>query len=615
MLREISEGMRRTEHQLTNIEARTKLTSQRVEKVVRVAKGGRYGPALRRRLAPYLRRGKVTATRVGTGSVRTAKRSATEAARQLPPPAQRALRSARSVAQDPRRRAVPAARTAVRRLPPSAQGPVRQVARRSKVLLVRLRGRLPAPATISATSQPPVVAPKAPKGPSPKLWREAFDALVARTVPAGERWMVVTPGSPRDVTQARTPHGIEIPAGGKPLPADLGHVAEVEGLRYQGVRWCAVPEGARAFVAQQVVLGDHLVGRYRTVADEPDAGMVFDLAEAAVPGQRPLGVEVEAATAALDHAPAVLDWTALDVAGALPGVATFRPPAGADLPYPDATIDVVVTTDDRDLDEARRVAAGPVIVVGAAASGRLEVRSVLGRPHAASTLPRTVVWSAPGAGAEGERWVDALGRRAAAAGATLHLAPLDGTGLDDPGDAEVVVLVEPGALPLPGALDAAAQLAVADPTVAVAGKVVGADGRLESAGGIVFSDRSVGLIGNGSPDVSGPWHDYVRPVCFGSGLVAVSADLWRRATKPEGVTDRAFLREWSGALWAHGAGVRYQPSVVAVRVVPDPGEPSVPLEHSIWQRVLDLRPARPGDLSDGAWRYLLGNDDVEACRR
>ena len=60
--------------------------------------------------------------------------------------------------------------------------------------------------------------------------------------------------------------------------------------------------------------------------------------------------------------------------------------------------------------------------------------------------------------------------------------------------------------------------------------------------------------------------------------------------------------------------VVYQPSVAAVRVAGDGGEPSTPLEASGWQRVLDLRPARPAELSDGAWRYLLAHDDVEACR-
>jgi hypothetical protein len=51
-----------------------------------------------------------------------------------------------------------------------------------------------------------------------------------------------------------------------------------------------------------------------------------------------------------------------------------------------------------------------------------------------------------------------------------------------------------------------------------------------------------------------------------------------------------------------------------VRVAGNGAEASIPLRASSWQRVLDLRPARPRELSDGAWRYLLAHDDVEACR-
>jgi hypothetical protein len=177
-----------------------------------------------------------------------------------------------------------------------------------------------------------------------------------------------------------------------------------------------------------------------------------------------------------------------------------------------------------------------------------------------------------------------------------------------------VVAVEPHVLPLPGAIRAAAAAAAADPEVAVAGKVLRADGRLESAGGTVFFDRSVALIGESSPDVRAPWHDYVRPVCWAPGLVAATPSLWAGAPGPPALDGRAYLREWCAVLWSHGAAVVYHPDVVAVRVDGDGGEPSVPMEASAWQRVLDLRPARPTGLGDDAWRYLLARDDVEACR-
>jgi hypothetical protein len=96
--------------------------------------------------------------------------------------------------------------------------------------------------------------------------------------------------------------------------------------------------------------------------------------------------------------------------------------------------------------------------------------------------------------------------------------------------------------------------------------------------------------------------------------VAAVAPLWRAVRGPDVLEGRTYLREWCAALWADGRTVVYHPEVAAVRVEGDGGEASIPLTTSAWQRVLDLRPARPSELSDGAWRYVLSRDDVEACR-
>ena len=116
------------------------------------------------------------------------------------------------------------------------------------------------------------------------------------------------------------------------------------------------------------------------------------------------------------------------------------------------------------------------------------------------------------------------------------------------------------------------------PDRAVAGKVLRADGRLESAGGTVFFDRSVALIAEGSPDVRGPWHEFTRPGLLGPGPPRRQRRaLRRRCRRRPTSTGRAFLREWCAAAWAHGASVVYQPTVAAVRVAGDGGEPSTPL--------------------------------------
>ena len=227
------------------------------------------------------------------------------------------------------------------------------------------------------------------------------------------------------------------------------------------------------------------------------------------------------------------------------------------------------------------------------------------------SVPRVVVRSSAPEG--DDEWVRVLAERVAAAGADLELgaAPTHATAARDH---DVLILLEPMVLPSPGAIRTATALALARPDTAITGKVLRADGRLDSAGGTVFFDRSVALIAEGTDDVRGPWHDYLRPVCWAPGLVAASGELWAAVDQPDGLTGRTFMREWCAAVWARGGSVVYEPTVAAVRVTGSGGEPSIPLQASAWQRVLDLRPRRPDHLGDGEWRYLLAHDDVEACR-
>ena len=101
------------------------------------------------------------------------------------------------------------------------------------------------------------------------------------------------------------------------------------------------------------------------LADREGAGAVFDLAVA--PAKRPgLLATVKDLSRGRQSPPAVLDWTGLDVSGDLPGFTTFAPPPSADgaagLAYFDDSVEIVVTTAERDLAEATRVAVTAVVV-------------------------------------------------------------------------------------------------------------------------------------------------------------------------------------------------------------------------------------------------------------
>ena len=271
--------------------------------------------------------------------------SARTYARQLPPPAQQALRRGRSAYRRTTTAPVPTAKRAVRRLPPPAQ----RMARRGWLVAVRVR-RSRHDASLAAEDAPPRPRPT-PKGPAVRLWRPAFEQMVARSWSGTTPWLVVSPGSPPDVRGARAPKAVPFPdtADGQPFADDLSHIAHLEAQRYLGHRHLVVPEGSRPWFKQQAELRDHVVRRYLTVTDEPDAGMVFDLS-----GEP---TTVASLRSAIDQvagmaSPAVLDWTGLDIATELHDLATFRPPDGERLPYLDSSVDVVVVERDRDHAEA-----------------------------------------------------------------------------------------------------------------------------------------------------------------------------------------------------------------------------------------------------------------------
>lgn len=527
--------------------------------------------------------------------------------RNLPPSVDAVLRTSWRRIRTARAAPRATARNAVARMP----GPARQVSWgiwRKSAEARRRGGRL-----VRRVAPTLVPAATVPKGPPFRTWKHQYTELVQLTIPGDAAWLVAAPGSPPGVRIADRPRSTRFPdtPRGVPMADDLAHIAHLEALRCEGNRFLVVPEGSRRWFRRQGELRRHVLNTYGCLADERGAGIVFDL-RAAASHKTTLDDAVQRLTGAAGQDPAVLDWTDLSIARELAGITTFKPPAGPRLPYLDDSIEIVVRDEQRDQDEARRVATRGVVTVEAN-SKSIEVLTVedLGPPGEA-TIPHVLVRST--SRETGDEWSRALAARVAEAGAHLELGPIDGSGSGETEGYDVVMVVEPDVLPLPGAITAAAALALAQPDRAITGKVIRADGRLDSAGGTVFFDRSVALIAEGSADVRGPWHDYVRPVCWAPGFVAMSTGLWAAVDAAKGAPPRTLLREWCAAVWEHGASVAYEPMVGAVRVTGSGGEAAQPLQASAWQRVLDLRPRRPAKLGDGEWQYLLAHDDVEACR-
>ncbi len=615
---------------------------------------GPIGKALRkfsrraqRGVIKVVRRAPANIEHVSSSVIHDARRSVDK----LPEPAQRPVRRTRRLiarvrrapvasAKRVRAKAVPKARAAAKRyVPPRARAPLRRVkrfygrARKDPMSAAkRVARKLPAPVRKPLRRASRVVArtrpsrrrttdagrrrAAIPKGPPFRQWKASYAEMVAAAIPAGDSWLMVAPGSPKKAGHVHGRAAVLFPSvrKGEPLLDDLSHIAHLEALRCQGHRYLVLPEGSRNWFATRHEFRDHVTRSYRAVADREGAGALFDLAERPTARAVSLRSAIDELSGERVDGPAVLDWTGSDIARELPGIATFCSPRDDVLPYVDHSVDVVVADETRDVAEARRVASLGVVVVSSDNSS-VRVRMVHANGNGATAPRRVVVWSTEPESGDGTTWRARLEECVTAAGAELRLGSIDAlTQLADDGRYDVVVVVEPFVLPLPGAIQQVAALVASEPETAHAAKVLRADGSIEAAGGTVFSDRSVASIARGSADVRAAWHEYSRMVCWAPGMVAVAPALLRSARAPELHDVHAFLREWSASVWAHGGSVTYEPSVAAVRVRGDGGESARALPESAWQRVLDLRPQRPTTLDESAWRHLLAHDDVEACR-
>jgi GT2 family glycosyltransferase len=108
-----------------------------------------------------------------------------------------------------------------------------------------------------------------------------------------------------------------------------------------------------------------------------------------------------------------------------------------------------------------------------------------------------------------------------------------------------------------------------DDAGAVGGKLVYPDGRLQEAGGIVFSDGSAAKIGYGDHDVAAPAYAFVRPVDYCSGaLLAVRRELFLELGGFDERYAFGFYEDTDLCLAIRERGLRvyYQPESVVVHV-------------------------------------------------
>ncbi len=367
---------------------------------------------------------------------------------------------------------------------------------------------------------------------------------------------------------------------------------------------------------------------------------------------------VAARCRAAGHAnPSFLDWrSGLELAARLPEELVFSPWSTADaLPYLDGSIEVVAlrATDVDHLSEARRIAAAAVLL--ATEGGRVTIEWLQERGQA---LPPTISVVIPvfNHAQLTEVCLEAI-EATLPAGWQVQVVVVDDASTDttpavlaaweervpwlhrlrndtnlgfvdscnrgaEAASGELLVFLNNDTRAQPGWLEALTETFRTHPEAgAVGGKLIYADGRLQEAGGAIFSDGSGFNIGRNEPDSNAPLYSFMREVDYCSGaLLATRTELFREL----GGFDRRYRpayyedTDYCFAIRARGLKVLYQPDAATVHLEGATGGTDLAAgvkSHQVanreifrqkWQDQLAQRPGPPPDAGYSSMHALVG---------
>lgn len=459
----------------------------------------------------------------------------------------------------------------------------------------------------------------------------------------------------------------------------LSAVVQLEASRAAGATHLAVPATAMWWLTHYRELSDYLGSRC-SIAHRSEDVVVFELNASATRANDPpetLANDVSALAAVCRQQsgvePALLDLTGVEEQPLLPAsIPVFRPstPPDADgrTAYLGSTVDLVLVsgTDEQSTAEARRIARRAIIVVdkeikrqpGNAAISRHRIEWVGNAPRATPQPSTSIIipcfnsWHhterclASLAETLGDSFVgevivvddastDATARKLAEWARRDHrhrvIRNAVNSGFIDScntgaaaASGEYLVLLNNDTLTLDGWLtELLLTFRLRPDAGAVGGMLLYPDGRLQEAGGIVFSDASAANFGRGDTDPTCPLYNRLRPVDYCSGaLLATPRALFEQLGRLDPIYRPAYYEDtdYCFKVWASGRAVYYQPRS---RVIHCEGASSgTDLSSGAkryqatnritflrkWKTALALQPA-PRDLSGSSWRYELADRD------
>jgi GT2 family glycosyltransferase len=410
--------------------------------------------------------------------------------------------------------------------------------------------------------------------PPPRRPTNDYHEEVSSLLPAGAR-VLIAHGGHRDLVDIKGLEAVPFPNGpgtdGASYdypPTDVAGIAHLEALRAQGADFIVLPVGVCDWPARFPGLHSHLLRRYQPVAEPARECIMFSLRHEE--GSRPWPGQFE--DLLNQHAlrfpgsPGVLDCAPdLGIGTHFTELMVIEPPsAGNRLPYLDASIDLVAL--DRGgsetlLAEARRVARNGLIAVernnGAVNLSVEWLRdperktpslSIVVPTHnapghlqtcltaLAETIPQdldTEILVVDDASTDGT--AEHLSRWEATHKSVRHLRNPENVGFIDSCNlgaresaGEVLVFLNDDTIPLHGWLQALVRTLVdRGDAGAVGGMLLYPDGRLQEAGGMIFSDGSGANFGKGDRDPGAPIYNFVREVDYCSAaLLATRRELF-----------------------------------------------------------------------------------------
>lgn len=410
------------------------------------------------------------------------------------------------------------------------------------------------------------------EGEYPRLVQRV-SALVREVTPRGSTIAVVSKGDDA-LVQFRGRTGWHFPRSREGRysgyhPADsTAAVANLEAARSAGADFLLLPAPSAWWLDHYAAFRQHLDRRYPLLVDEPGTCAVFALRQPVTTGKAVWLASLDDLIAdfegRFDRDPIILDChTGLDLAAEYPDLMVFAPPSPAEhLPYLDDTVDIVAVRADDDLArEATRVAWGAVASFVQSPKG-LTVEpdwresSTARLPSLSIVIPtyNGVVYSEP--------FVLSLLENIPSH-ADVEILVVDDCSEDDTqarlgmishreprlrlfrnkvnsgfirtcnrgakaARNEIIVFLNDDMVAMPNWIPSLLRTFRHHPDAgAVTGKLLFPDGRLQEAGGVVFSDARAANFGKWDTKVEDPLYNYVREVDYGSGcLLATPRDLF-----------------------------------------------------------------------------------------